>query len=67
MPSLASSPDMPPTVAEKATIGASVETVSTNECSPGNPRYHEKGGLRTYGDDVDHDREPPVSCFLAGD
>jgi hypothetical protein len=26
-----------------------------------NPRYYEKDGLRTYGDDEDHDHEPPVS------
>jgi hypothetical protein len=28
-----------------------------------NPRYYEKDGLRTYGDDEDHDHEPPVSCY----
>lgn len=27
----------------------------------GNPNYYEKDGLRTYGDDQDHDHEPPVS------
>lgn len=27
---------------------------------PGNPHYYEKDGLRTYGDDEDHDHEPPV-------
>ena len=25
-----------------------------------NPHYYEKDGLRTYGDDEDHDHEPPV-------
>jgi hypothetical protein len=32
-----------------------------------NPHYYEKDGLRTYGDDEDHDHEPPVSpsrCFI---
>jgi hypothetical protein len=28
-----------------------------------NPNYYEKDGLRTYGDDEDHDHEPPVSSF----
>jgi hypothetical protein len=28
-----------------------------------NPHYYEKDGLRTYGDDEDHDHEPPVSPF----
>jgi hypothetical protein len=27
-----------------------------------NPHYYEKDGLRTYGDDEDHDHEPPVSA-----
>lgn len=64
MPS-ASSSDMPPTVEEKATIGAYAEAVHTNECPPGKPGYHEKGGLRTYDDGEDHDHEPPVSCSPA--
>lgn len=37
-----------------------VENVKTNERVPGHPSYYEKGGLRTYGDDEDHDHEPPV-------
>lgn len=44
-------------------ISAHVEQVHTNEKVPGNPNYYEKDGLRTYGDDEDHDHEPPV-CFL---
>jgi Major Facilitator Superfamily len=30
-----------------------------------NPNYYEQDGLRTYGDDQDHDHEPPVSfkCY----
>jgi len=37
-----------------------VETVHTNERVPGHD-YYEKGGLRTYGDGVDHDHEPKMS------
>jgi hypothetical protein len=39
---------------------AQVATIHTNERVPGHPAYYEKGGLRTYGDDEDHDHEPPV-------
>jgi hypothetical protein len=38
-----------------------VEQVHTNERVPGHPGYYEKDGLRTYGDDENHDVEPPVS------
>lgn len=38
-----------------------IEQVHTNERVPGHPGYYEKDGLRTYGDDEDHDHEPPVS------
>ena len=38
-----------------------MENVKTNERVPANPHYYEKNGLRTYGDDEDHDHEPPVS------
>lgn len=41
-------------------IGTHVEAIHTNERVPGHPGYYEKGGLRTYGDDEDHDHEPPV-------
>ncbi len=37
-----------------------VDQVHTNEKVPGHPGYYEKDGLRTYGDDEDHDHEPPV-------
>ena len=47
-------------VEEKDAAGAKVETIHTNERVPGNPGYYEKDGLRTYGDDFDHDHEPPV-------
>ena len=41
-----------------------METVHTNERVPGHHDYYEKGGLRTYGDNEDHEHEPPVrwSC-----
>ena len=34
--------------------------VRTNERVPGHSDYYEKDGLRTYGDDEDHEHEPPV-------
>ncbi len=43
---------------------AHVEQVHTNEKVPGHPGYYEKDGLRTYGDDEDHDHEPPVRTSL---
>ncbi|MCJ1383503.1 hypothetical protein MMC17_006617 [Xylographa soralifera] len=42
-------------------IGAQVQEIHTNERVPGHPNYYEKDGLRTYGDDEDHDHEPPMS------
>ena len=41
-------------------IGAQTEKVHTNEHVPARDRYHEKNGFRTYGDEEDHDHEPPV-------
>lgn len=40
---------------------AHVEQVHTNERVPGNPNYYEKDGLRTSGDDEDHEHEPPMT------
>ena len=37
-----------------------LEAIHTNEHVPGHEDYYEKNGLRTYGDDEDHDHEPPV-------
>ena len=48
-------------VDEKEQIGTHIEVIHTNERVPGHPNYYEKDGLRTYGDDEDHDHEPPVS------
>lgn len=38
-----------------------LETIRAVSRVPGNNHYYEKDGLRTYGDDEDHDHEPPVS------
>ena len=45
---------------EKTAVTSQIENVKTNERVPGRPGYDEKDGLRTYGDDEDHDHEPPV-------
>lgn len=37
-----------------------LEVIRTVSRVPGNTRYYEKDGLRTYGGDEDHDHEPPV-------
>jgi hypothetical protein len=37
-----------------------LENIRTVSRVPGNDHYYEKDGLRTYGDDEDHDHEPPV-------
>ena len=46
---------------EKNQIGEHLENVKTYEKVPGHTNYYEKDGLRTYGDDEDHDHEPPMS------
>ncbi|KAL8784101.1 MAG: hypothetical protein Q9213_004160 [Squamulea squamosa] len=38
-----------------------LEAVHTRERIPGHHNYYERNGLRTYGDDEDHDHEPPMS------
>jgi hypothetical protein len=40
--------------------GAHLDPIKTRERVPGHDNYYEKDGLRTYGDDEDHDHEPPV-------
>ncbi|MCJ1411019.1 hypothetical protein MMC19_005107 [Ptychographa xylographoides] len=52
-------------VDEKEQIGTHIEVIHTNERVPGHPNYYEKDGLRTYGDDEDHDHEPPMSFHRA--
>jgi hypothetical protein len=55
-----------PSLEKEATAptGDHVEVVRTVSRVPGNPHYYEKDGLRTYGDDEDHDHEPPVRIPL---
>ncbi len=43
-----------------AANGPAPHRISTAERVPGHDGYYEKDGLRTYGDDEDHDHEPPV-------
>ena len=50
---------------EKKPAATALENVATNERVPGHhDAYYEKGGLRTYGDDMDHDHEPPVGLSI---
>ena len=46
-------------------LTSTIENVQPNERVPGHPDYYEKDGLRTYGDDQDHDHEPPVRVFMS--
>jgi len=41
-----------------------LEVIRTDSRVPANTHYYEKDGLRTYGDDEDHDHEPPVRTHL---
>lgn len=38
-----------------------IEEIHTNERVPGHTNYYEKNGLRTYGDEADHDHPKPMS------
>ncbi|KAH8811539.1 MFS multidrug transporter-like protein [Xylogone sp. PMI_703] len=38
-----------------------VEKILTADQVPGHTNYYEKDGLRTYGDEMDHDHEPPMT------
>jgi len=49
-----------PTSSEKES-GAHIEQVKHLGRVESDPGHHGKDGLRTYGDDQDHDHEPPVS------
>lgn len=57
--------------AMEKTAVSEVERVATHDRVPGHSNYYEKNGLRTYGDDEDHDHEPRVcpsrSCPLSTD
>ena len=41
-----------------------IEQIHTNERVPGHENYYEKNGLRTYGDEADHDHEGPMVCII---
>ncbi|KAL8826916.1 MAG: hypothetical protein Q9191_003503 [Dirinaria sp. TL-2023a] len=58
------SPHLTDSPAEEKVTGAQVEQVHTNERVPGHDQYYEKNGLRTYGDEDDHDHEPPAVSHL---
>jgi hypothetical protein len=38
-----------------------LEVIRTVSRVPGNDHYYEKDGLRTYGDNEDHEHEPPMT------
>lgn len=50
---------------EKDNTDAHVEVLAAQRKGVDHPAYYEKNGLRTYGDDEDHDIEPPVSISTA--
>lgn len=60
-----SSPPNEKVDAEEAAQKQHLETIRTVSRVPGNTNYYEKNGLRTYGDDEDHDHEPPVRLPLS--
>ena len=49
----------PEALPEKSPIDR-IAAVHNNERVPGHSNYYEKDGLRTEGDGVDHEHEPPV-------
>ncbi|TKA79621.1 hypothetical protein B0A49_00968, partial [Cryomyces minteri] len=59
-PSSDGSPEAGTRSLEKGAV-EQIEMVKTNERVPGHANYYEKDGLRTYGDDEDHDHEPPAN------
>ncbi|SLM33307.1 Major facilitator superfamily domain, general substrate transporter [Lasallia pustulata] len=50
-----------PAEEKRDTMESNFTAIHTNERVPGNTHYYEKNGLRTYGDDEDHDHEPPMT------
>jgi hypothetical protein len=51
-------------VEEKNSTAEHVEQIKTHDRVPGHENYYEKNGLRTYGDDQDHDHEPKVGAII---
>ncbi|KAI9655540.1 MAG: hypothetical protein M1821_005333 [Bathelium mastoideum] len=56
-----------PTSTEKEPQLAHIEQIKTRERVPGHSNYYEKDGLRTYGDEEDHDHEPPIPPYIYRD
>ncbi|KXT00240.1 hypothetical protein AC578_1224 [Pseudocercospora eumusae] len=54
-----------PAVPDNSSAGSGdvghIEQIHTNERVPGHDKYYEKSGLRTYGDEADHDHESPMT------
>ncbi|KAF7898278.1 hypothetical protein EAF00_004724 [Botryotinia globosa] len=51
----------PPSDSFEGMESEKVEHVAKHDKVPGHSNYYEKDGLRTYGDDEDHDHEPDMS------
>ncbi len=47
---------------EKDNTHRHVEVQATERRGEDRPELYEKNALRSYGDDEDHDHEPPVRC-----
>lgn len=55
---------MPASIEKETAVSNSpehLEVIRTVSRVPGNTHYYEKDGLRTYGDEEDHDHEPPMT------
>jgi hypothetical protein len=53
-------------ISKEEVIGAQahhLEDIKTASRVPSNDHYYEKDGLRTYGDNEDHEHEPPVNVL----
>lgn len=48
---------------EKSAVPEQLDRIATHDEVPSHNNYYEKDGLRTYGDDEDHDHEPKVCIF----
>ncbi|RDW82321.1 hypothetical protein BP6252_03433 [Coleophoma cylindrospora] len=53
--------DSPSEADEKGLDAQHVERIATHDRVPGHTDYYEKDGLRTQGDEDDHDVEPPLT------
>ena len=64
MTSVENGSESPTSLTEKEAELTHVDRIKTRERVPGHTNYYEKDGLRTYGDEEDHDHEPPVRLTL---